>query len=223
MDKRFLPKPVFFRVTESDPGDVMTEEDMQGNYDFDIGPVTAISNRATKMAELMQMLALAMQMNIPPVVLALFKKALQKNGQPDIAAILPALEQMTPPDSPEDEHVRMIQGENPPVHPLDNHAEHIAKHEDFLRRWMEPDPRFPELKSSEEVNPEVTGGVEGHIAQHRQALKVGAMSLLAGRMAPMGGGNGNQMGQQVPNQGSPMDGQQADLASILNVGSLNIA
>ena len=39
----------------------------------------------------------------------------------------------------------------------------------------------------------------------------------------MGGGNGNQMGQQVPNQGSPMDGQQADLASILNVGSLNIA
>lgn len=220
MDKRWLPKPVFFRVTESDADEVMTQEDMEGEYDFDIGPVTAISNRAQKMQELMQAFAIFQQLNIPPVTIALGKKLLQKLGQQDVAAMLPDMEQMRPPMSALDENTRLLQGENPDPHPMDNHAQHIAEHEDLIRRIQESE-LAPGI-TMEIMNPQAVGRIQAHVAKHQQVAAqgvAGAIANLLPQIAQSGNGKPPQPPAQVPN---PFESAQGANSAMRNMGPLNL-
>jgi len=209
MDKRWLPKPYFFRVTEEDPGDVLTEEDMTGNYDFDIGPVTMVSNRAQRMQESMQLLAILQQANIPPAFIALVRKLAEKLGHPDIAKLLPDMDAMKPPEKPEDENVRMTQGENVSVHPMDNHAEHIAKHDDYADRIEASVIALPngQMVEAESLNPGVVGRIRAHRAQHQQAMKQGVSGGMNAMTPRNGAGPPNVQPAQQQNQamGAPPD------------------
>ena len=212
MDKRWLPKPYFFRVTEEDPGDVLTEEDMMGEYDFDIGPVTMVSNRAQRMQETMQLLTVLLQSNVPPAVMALVKKIAVKLGHPDVAKLLPDMDAMKPPEKPEEENTRLIQGETVPVHPMDNHPEHIAKHEDLAARIEASVIALPNGTQieAESLNPGVVGRIRAHVAQHQQAMKQGVTAGM-NTMTPRNG-SGTQLTPNVQpaqkqnqNMGAPPD------------------
>ena len=140
--------------------------------------------------------------------------------------MLPDMEKMKPPMSPEDENVRLLQGENPDPHPMDNHPEHMAKHEDLIRR-MQATELVPGI-SVETQNPQAVGRIQAHIAKHQQAMKQGAMSLLAGMLGvAQQPGNGQQLGggQMMPQQqgANPFEQAQGQTASMLNRGPLNIA
>ena len=220
LDKRFLPKPVFFRVTEEDPGDVMTEEEMQGSYDFDIGPITALSNRQQKSEELMQLLALSGQVGIPQVTMALFKRQVQKAGFHDVAALIPDASEQKQSEDPAKENIRLLQGEDVDPNPQDNHSRHIAVHQDLADR-LQSDEAQALLKQ----NPGVLGRIAGHIDEHKQAVKRGGLG--------QGGFNVQQQQAQQPQLGlggqqQQQPGQQSagdpasQLSGLLNAGGGNL-
>lgn len=219
MDKRWLPDQVFFRVTEQDPGDTMTKEDMQGEYDFDLGPVNLVSNRQIKMQESLQALALSIQMKMPQAAIPLFKKLMSQLGHPDVAAQIPDISQMQPPARPEDENVRIMQGEDVDPHPMDNHAQHIAKHTEARDRIANTE--IIPGQTFVNYNPGVVARFDAHIAEHQQAMKGGLMTQgsAPAMSSPNGGGGMAQIGGASPQeQANPMAGMTSQL---LNVGSIN--
>ncbi|MGH9967520.1 MAG: portal protein, partial [Pyrinomonadaceae bacterium] len=224
LDKRWLPKPFFFRVTEQDAGDVLTDEDMMGDYDFDIGPTTAISNRFQRMQDTLQALALLQASNVPPAYYALLKKVVQKLGHPDVAEFIPDLEAMKPPDSPQQENVRMLQGEDVDPHPMDNHVQHMAVHQDLRTRLEQTEKATPGFLVAV-GGTDVLGRIDAHIAEHKQALKSGA--TLGGGQP--GGGAPSQPASALGNLGqATQPGQAAQqnqgmLAGLLNTGNINLA
>jgi hypothetical protein len=244
LDKRYLPPETFFRVTEEDPGDVLTKEDMQGSFDFDIGPVTAISNRAQKTQELMQSFALVAPLGMPQITVALLKKVLEKMGQPDVAALLPDLGQLAPPKTPDEENARIMQGEDVDPHPLDNHQQHIAKHSDFRARMeivvgtvMQGENEIELTMASQ--NPGLLGRIDSHIAEHQAAMKQKeGLSLVQAQLGAQGGagGQGGQAAQIAPGNLDPAQGAlqqafggqapnesaQSQIASLVNTGGTNI-
>ncbi len=223
MDKRWLPKPYFFRVTEEDPGDVLTEEDMQGDYDFDIGPVTMVSNRSQRMQETMQLLTILLQLQMPQPLMALVKKIAVKLGHPDVAKLMPDMEAMQPPSTPEEENTRLIQGETVHVHPMDKHPSHIAVHEDLAARIeasVIPLPNGSQVEA-ESQNPGVVGRIRAHNAEHQQAMKQGVTGGMNAMTPRNGSGQGTQLTQNVQpaqqmnqNMGAPAD-LQANLRSMM--------
>lgn len=218
MDKRFLSKPVFFRVTEEQAEDVLTEEDMQGEYDFDIGPVTAISNRAQKMQESLQAFALAQPLGFPPVTLALFKKILQKLGHADVAALLPEPKEMQPPMSPQEEETRVLQGETVEPSPMSNHDEHIAHHQATLQNWQKHE--IMDGISFAQTNPQALTRLQVLIAKHEQLKSSGGFSGM--QMNRQGAGNLPQAGEAVSNL-NPQQQIQGQLAALVNQGGANLA
>ena len=228
MDKRFLPKPYFFRVTESDPGDVMTDEDMMGNYDFDIGPVTAISNRAQKTQELMQAFALVQPLMIPQLTIGLAKKVLKRLGQDDVAAMLPDLAKLLPPLPPDQENVRMIQGESLDPNPLDNPMEHIPVHSAALQQLQQEVAPGISLAAS---NPGAGQRIQLHIEKHLQLAQQQAMmmQMVQGQQAaqqPSKPGAKDGKAQQVngqARQSAPNEMSQNGTSSLMNSGNMNLA
>ncbi|KKK80307.1 hypothetical protein LCGC14_2824820, partial [marine sediment metagenome] len=228
LDKRFLEKPVFFRVTEEDPGDVMTEEDMQGSYDFDIGPITALSNRQQKTQELLQMLALSGQVGIPQVTMALFKRAVEKAGFPDVAALIPDASEQKPGMSPEEENNLMLKGKDVDPSPLDNHTKHIPVHQAQADRLIEFEKKQPGILA-QAGKQNVVANILSHIAEHTAAIKRGGLG--AGGLTPQAQqpqqaqlGQGQQLGgalQQQPGQQSPGD-TASQLSGLLNAGGGNL-
>lgn len=238
MDKRFLGPETFFRVTEEDGGDVLTKEDMQGEFDFDIGPVTAISNRSQKNQELAQAFALSAQMGIPQISVSLFRKILEKLGQHDIAKMLPSMKDIAPPMNPDDENILMLQGQDVDPHPMDNNIQHIARHEDFKARMLLPRDigltdslGKPKLVSVTEQNPGLIARIDSHIGEHQSAGKGNVAASFApqagGGLPPAGGGGvgggvspAGALQQNLQGQlGNPA---QDNLNSILNQGGTNL-
>lgn len=227
MDKRYLAKPVFFRVTETDPGDVMTDEDMQGDYDFNIGPVTSVSNRAQKTQELMQAFQIANAMQIPVLSIALLKKLLVRLGQDDVAMLLPNVEAIRPPMPPQEENTRLWQGESVEPTPLDNHPEHIAIHTQFMQELQQTQIAGVSLAAA---SPSTIPRITAHIAKHEAAARqmtaaiAGAAGLLGlqpqGRPGSDGGDGGDG---PAPSQPNPFEQAQSDNASMLNQNGLNLA
>lgn len=228
MDKRWAAKPVIFRVVEEDITSEMTEDDFQGEYDFDIGPVTMVSNRAQKTQELMMLIQMAA--NIPPVYMSLFKELLKRQGYPSLANIIPDASEMPHPIPPEEENNLLLQGQDVDPNPMDNHAAHMAKHQDMIVRLEQAYQQVPALQASD---PQAIARIQAHIAEHQQMMKMGAMSIMGPLM--MGGG-GQQIGAGAPNglnqtsQGSNGSGSpvapnqqiQAALSGIRNSGGLNL-
>ena len=238
MDKMWLPKPFFFRVTEESGDDVLTSEDMQGEYDFDIGPVTSVSNKAVRMQESMQALALSLQIGLPQAIIPLFKRILAKLGYPDVAAKIPE-PQLKEPMTPEEENARLWQGEDVDPHPMDNHVVHVAKHSEFIERMSMPNPATAAAgtdgamgKPSQtyaDGNPGVIGRIQAHIAEHEAVMSGGNIlaQFQAGAVGqPAGNGQGNMSALQQMlggQQQSPTDQAQSATASVLNQGNMNIA
>lgn len=241
-DKRFLPKPIFFRVTEEDPGDVLTEEDMQGDYDFDIGPPTAASNRATLTQEMLQAYSMIandpIAMQNPGLKLAFMRKILVRLHQEDLVPFLPDAKDMQPPQSADSENIRILQGEDVDPHPADNHVQHIERHRYFVEQQLLAwEKNIPGILTVFDLHGAVARA-QSHIAEHEQAMRTQGASV---RM-PMGGGpqmpTGQMFGgpspampqvglpqqQAVSNSGAAPQSNpaQASLASLLNQGGLNL-
>lgn len=242
MDKMWLPKPYFFRVTEESGDDVLTAEDMMGEYDFDIGPVTSVANKAVRLQEDMQALALSVQIGLPQAVFPMLKKVLTKLGHPDVAANIPD-PQLKQQLTPEEENVRMFQGQDVDPHPMDNDAVHIAKHEEFKQRMMNTPLQIPGQAAPAEgeaapvermwadSNPGLIGRIDAHIAEHKAKMaggnilgmfQAGAMPVNGGSTPANGQGGLSALQQMLGQQQSPVEQAQSATASLVNTGPLNL-
>ncbi len=226
-DKRWLPKPFFYRVTEQEGKDVLTDEDMMGDYDFSIGPETVFLNRTQITQETLQAMSIAASSPIvqqnPAVMVEVLRKVFKQLHLPDLAMLLPDTESMTPPQSPEQENVRLLQGEDVDPHPQDNHVRHKEVHGYLLERlegWNQEVPGILFVIGKGNV----IAGIRSHIAEHDQAMKTQGGSLnvqLQRPAAPMMAGG---PGPQLPALGlsNPATGQvQEKLAGMLNQGGMN--
>lgn len=238
-DKRWLPEEYFQRVAEATGTDVLTKEDMIGDYDFDIGPETAFMNRATITNELMQAMSIAQASPIvqqhPEIQVMLLGKVLDRLHLSDVAAKLPDVSEMGSPESPETENTRMLQGEDVNPHPQDNHVRHIQIHQDLydrLTKWNQEIPNILGVLNA--VN--VPAGIMSHIEEHKQALKTKGASInmmqssppaggsnpLMPPAPPSFGGNGAQgMGAGIGGNNPAANPVAANLASMLNRGGIN--
>ena len=238
-DKRWLPKPYFFRVTEESPEDVLTAEDMAGDYDFDITPPTAVANRAQLVQETLQAYALTLQNPLAqqnPALLAQATKTLYKRlNQDELAALVPDVSQLAPPQSAEQENVRLLQGEDIDPHPADNHGRHLAHHGRLEQELADSAARSP-LFFNTVGGPNALAQVRSHIAEHEQAMKTRGGSInMMGRGAPTQGGVIGGAQPQMPQLGMDMMGGQGQgatnpatnpaqnaLAGLLNQGGTNL-
>jgi hypothetical protein len=240
-DKRWLEKPIFFRVTEEDPGDVLTDEDMQGDYDFDITPPTAIANRGQMLQDTIQAYSLLVSNPIalqnPALIAESLKKVLKRLGQAELVAFVPDTSKLRPPMSAEDENVLILQGQDVDPHPADNHIRHIEIHKRLIAFGEQAQQAAPGLLPHIGQS-DLIERVNSHIAEHQQAMKTQGGSInMMGRGAPTGGGQvfggaSPQFGQGAgPGNGQQPSGQSnpaanpaaANLASILNSRGANTA
>jgi hypothetical protein len=240
LDKRFLPKPYVFRLTEENMDSEMAVDDFEGDWDFDISPPTRVSNSAQETQNLLQAYAMLandpMIMQAPAVKVAMQRKVLSRLHQEEIAALLPDPEKMAPPQTPETETVRLMQGETIHPHPGENMPEHLAIHGDWLQRWEGWERQAPGISTVFNMHG-VIARTRAHVAETEQAMKTQGGSIrvmpqgptgmggIPGTMPPMPGMGGPPMG--APPMQSPAAPQagpaQAGLASLLNSGGANIA
>ena len=231
MDKRWVAKPVWFRVTEEEGSEVMTEDDFQGEYDFDIGPVTMVSNKAQKTQDLL--MAMQLNANLPQVYMSLDKEYLKRIGYPQQANLIPDPIDMPKPRTPEEENNLLLSGQDVDPSPMDNHPVHVAKHEDLALRLQEANATAQKAGLPRSENwVTAIGRIQAHIEEHKVAMKQGALAALAGLM----GGGPQQIGAGAPNglnqptngsngSGSPAapnQTTQAGLSSLRNSGGLNL-
>ena len=218
LDRRFLPDAIYFRVTEDAEPEIMSKEDMQGNYDFDIGPLTSAANKQQRQMEFMQSYALLSQspavMQSPALRIELDKEVLRNIGRADLANLLPDTESMAPPKLPEQENALMGQGQDVDPHPADNHQQHIAKHTAVRDNLIQPSVDEGILPAS------VLGNFNSHIAEHEKAMAGGMMETGAAVMGKPNGG----MGGNVPSDqtGRPNDTMNL-LKGMMNSGGQNLA
>jgi hypothetical protein len=215
MDKRWVAKPVFFRVTEEEPGDVMAEDDFQGEYDFEIGPITMVSNKQQKDQDLI--MAIQMSQNLPPVYMSLFKELLKRKGWPRQAAMIPDQADMPQPKTPEEENNLLLSGQDVDPTPMDSHPAHVVKHQDLIARLEQAYQQLPGLQNND---PQAIARISAHIEKHKVAMKQGAMAALAGTMGGMMGGGmqgGNGSTPQAPNQQA-----QASLSALRNSRGISL-
>ena len=227
MDKRWVAKPVFFRVTEEEPDDVMNEDDFQGDYDFELGPITMVNNKQQKTQELM--MAIQMSQNIPPVYMSLYKALLNRIGYPKQAALIPDPIDMPQPKTPEEENNLLLSGQDVDPSPMDNHPVHVAKHEDLALRLQEANATAQKAGLPRSENwVTAIGRIQAHIEEHKVAMKQGAMAALAGMMGgqQIGAGQPNVLNQNQGGNGTgptaPNQQIQAGLSSLRNSGGLNL-
>lgn len=217
LDRRFLPDAIYFRVTEDAEPEMLSKEEMQGNYDFDIGPLTSTANKQQKQMEFLQSYALLAASpavaQSPALRVELDKEVLRNIGRADLAQLLPDTEAMAPPKSPEVENALMGQGQDVDPHPGDNHQQHIAKHTAILDNLIRPSVEENILPAS------VIANFESHIAEHEKAMAGGMM----GTGAPVMGRPNGQGGLAASDQtGVPNDALNI-LKQAQNFGGLNIA
>ena len=231
MDKLLLPEPLFFRVTEDADFEQLTREELEGEYDFDIGPLTSTANRQQETMFLLQAYALNLQNPVaaqnPAILGAYLKKINERLGQADINAFLPDFEKMAPPQTPEQENARIFQGEDVDPHPMDNHNLHIAKHGDFRERMssFELIPGSGITVASR--SPGLIGRIDAHIAEHEQAVRTGMARIPGMTAMPQMGGMGGGGQSVAPPATSDTTGQPNDplnaLKGMLNSGGQNLA
>ncbi len=226
LDKEFVRDDIFFRVTEEEEGDVMTSEDMQGSYDFDIGPITSIANRQLDDQKLSQAFQMASGLGIQQITIPLLGKILKSLGQGDVAKNLPDLEAAGPPMTPDEENIRTLQGEDVDPHPLDNHVQHIAKHTEFMQRMQGQEVDGNQFglgnfsTTIAAMNPGLIGRIQAHIDEHKAAasgnpsIPQGGAQSQQGQL-PLGPPNGGGGLQQ------PGDARSAQSA-FNNSGGLNL-
>ena len=218
LDRRYLPDAIYFRVTEDAEPEMLSKEEMQGNYDFDIGPLTSTANKQQKQMEFLQSYALLAASpavaQSPALRVELDKEVLRNIGRADLANLLPDTEAMAPPKSPEQENALMGQGQDVDPHPGDNHQQHIAKHTAILDNLIRPSVEEGILPAS------VIANFESHLAEHEKAMAGGMMGTSSPVMGrPNGGMGGNVASDQT---GVPNDAMNT-LKQALNFGGQNIA
>jgi len=224
LDRRFLPKPVFYRVSESSELEQMTEQDFEGNFDFDIGPLSGTANKAEEFQRMSIGYALALQNPIvaqnPLLLSEYLKKINTKLGLDDLNRYIPDMSALAPPLSPEQENIMLLEGRDVDPHPTDNHPVHIAKHTELRERLAQQEKALPGALAAI-GQPGVLAFIDSHIAEHQQAMAGAVLNALIPPMARNGRGIGNAAAP-TDQTGAP-GGPQNALKGLLNQGGLNIA
>ena len=213
-DKRWLPKPIMFRVTEVDDEESMSIDDFEGNFDFEIGTPTSNANRSTMLNELINFYQLAMSnplvLQNPAIIVALLRKIAEKLHQHDIAVLLPDMKDLKPPASAEEENVLMMQGQDVDPHPADNHMKHRTVHNSLADRLEAMEKSTPGFLAASGMA-EVPARLRGHVAEHDAAEKSKGGSLNVGNLTQ---GQASQVPTAGP-QSTPQGIGQGNIQGVL--------
>ena len=174
LEYMFTPEQTFFRVTEEDAdglfpvnngASVLTSEDRDGRYDFRLKFANSVWSKEMKKEQALARYQLDLQnpliMQNPRALWAVTNEVHTVLGDPNFGDMVP--EPPVPDISidPREEWVRMQQGEDVHVNPMDNDQVHM------LRHYRD----YAESKTDPNADPEAVKALEAHYMQHIAQLQ----------------------------------------------------
>ena len=205
LEYMFTPPQQFFRVTEEDAeglfetnngGSILTDEDRDGRYDFRLKFANSVWSKEVKKEQALARYQLDLQnpliVSNPRALWSTTNDAHTALGDPNFADLVP---EPPAPDisiDPREEWVRIQQGEDVHVNPLDNDNDHMIRHH---RDWLES-------QTDPHRDPVAVKALEVHYFQHiaqlqqkklqqaiiEQAVAHVGQQLAAGGPTPQPGG-----------------------------------
>ncbi len=210
LDTCFTSEDVFFRATEEEAkglfeiksgGATITMAERAANYDFDVKFATSIWQREAKKQEAITLFQLGVAnpliMQNPTALWAITNQLYEAFGNSNFGDIIPRPPELDRPKNPREEWTLCLQGEEPPVNPLDNDDLHLADH---YRRVGEEKER--ENNDQNAINMMVLHILE-HQKQKRQKLMMQALAqqltqtIAANTADPSQGGLNARMAQPL--------------------------
>ncbi len=174
LEYMFTPEQTFFRVTEEDADGlfpvnngaaVLTSEDRDGRYDFRLKFANSVWSKEAKKEQALARYQIDLQNPLivqnPRALWAITKQVHEVLGDPDFASLVP---EPPAPDisvDPREEWVRMQEGEDVHVNPVDNDQVHM------LRHYRD----YQETKTDPNADPEAVRALESHYYQHIAQLQ----------------------------------------------------
>ncbi|HEY1495304.1 MAG TPA: hypothetical protein VGF49_12220, partial [Candidatus Solibacter sp.] len=197
LEYMFTPEQTWFRVTEEDADGlfevnngaaVITQEDRDGRYDFKLRFANSVWSKEMKKEQALARYQIDMQNPLivqnPRALWATTKDVHEALGDPNFADLVPEPPAPDLPIDPREEWVRMQEGEQVHVNPMDNDQLHLLRHyKDFQATRTDPN-----------ADPEATQALEQHYMQHiaqlqqkkLQAAIIEQAVATAGQMAQNG-------------------------------------
>jgi hypothetical protein len=174
LEYQFTPEQTFFRVTEEDADGlfptnngaaVLTSEDRDGRYDFRLRFANSVWSKEMKKEQALARYQLDLQNPLivqnPRALWAVTNEVHTVLGDPNFADMVP---EPPAPDisiDPREEWVRMEQGEQVHVNPMDNDQVHMLRHyRDYQESQTDPN-----------ADPEAVQALEAHYMQHIAQLQ----------------------------------------------------
>lgn len=189
---------VFFRVAEEQAGGlfdvaegraVMGADERAGRYDFRLQMATSTWSKAAAKEDALQLYQVDLTNPLiasnPVALWHVANRVHKAMGDDNFADMIPRPPEPDLPKTPDQEWTAMLQGEDAPVHPMDNDAQHLAEH----------DKQFEALRRSENPDVDAMHRLMAHMQQQAQQhlLKQSVVSGLGAAMQQRGMGMG--MGQ----------------------------
>ncbi len=185
------PEKTFFRVTEEEAGGLfdvaqggayMKADELGGRFDFDLKFATNAWSRETQKQNQLALYQLDLQNPLvvqnPRALWMVLDRIHRAFGDEQFGQVIPQPADFGLPVEPREEHVRVLQGEQLLVNPMDNDQLHLLEHTKYLER-LHQDPD----RDQDAYDALITHAQE-HIAQMKQKQLMGAMaSSLAQSMA----------------------------------------
>lgn len=225
LEQEFSPAEVFFRVTEEDAkgvfpvsrgGSMMTAEERNSRYDFDIKFATSVWSREAQkektLARYQLDLANPLIATNPRALWMVTNEAHKALGDANFGDVVPMPPDLGLPKPPREEWTLMLQGEDVEVNPQDNDDLHLVDHQ----------RRLQEAASGERPDRAAMQAMVSHILAHQQQKRTKMlMQALTQQLteqvaqATRTGGPGLQLGGGMP---MPIQQLQTELAGITGGG-----
>lgn len=220
LDREFAGEETFFRVTgddapqfevKADGFGVLTSDEREHGFDFQIKFATTVWSREAKKAETVQLYGVAMQNPIvqqnPRALWMLLDKVWRAIGSGSLADIIPCPPDQGEPKEPKLEWSMILKGDEVTVNPLDDDDAHIIDHRMRLERAVEQQPA--------RRDPPAERALMQHIMAHegQKRAKMGLQRLVQQAQAHMAAQAQQQPGQPgqppQPGMGAPAQPGQA--------------
>ena len=173
LEYMFSPAQTFFRVTEEDADGlfetnqgaaVITQEDRDGRYDFRLEFAGSVWSKEVKkeqaLARYQLDLANPLIVQNPRALWAVTRDAHEALGDENFADLVPEPPAPDIPIDPKEEWVRMQEGEDVHINPMDNDQVHMVRH------WRD----LLESKSDPNRDPDAEKALHNHYLNHQAQL-----------------------------------------------------
>jgi len=184
LEADLAPDTLFFRVTEEeaaglfdvrDGGSTMDRTDRTGEYDFDIRFATSAAGKAQRRNDQLALYQLDLGnpliVNNPRAMWKITARLHEVMGDLNFQRLVPEPPEDDLPLKPNEEHVRILQGETVEPRPGDNDHNHLIEHDRTLEKWRGEPPDSRDDKAIAELE-------RHYVAQMRQMQQKKLMQAM---------------------------------------------